>query len=129
MSEHLYLLALALIDQEGKRFMPLGGKSISKFIDPSSNPGIAGEGLASDLLLRVFQKSESGRLRRSNGDQSLLLIQLPMELMQERIPIIKAQWINTGDNEKLMAELQIVCNGIWSAVFNREDGLNFSKVT
>ena len=129
MSENLYLLALALIDQEGKRFMPLGGKSISKFIDPSSNPGTAGEGLASDLLLRVFQKSESGRLRRSNGDQSLLLIQLPMELMQERIPIIKAQWINTGDNEKLMAELQIVCNGIWSAVFNREDGLNFSKVT
>lgn len=129
MSEHLYLLALALIDQEGKRFMPLGGKSIGKFIDPSSNPGIAGEGLALDLLLRVFQKSESGRLRRSNGDQSLLLIQLPMELMQERIPIIKAQWINTGDNEKLMAELQIVCNGIWSAVFNREDGLNFSKVT
>ena len=129
MSEHLYLLALALIDQEGKRFMPLGGKSIGKFIDPSSNPGIAGEGLASDLLLRVFQKSESGRLRRSNGDQSLLLIQLPMELMQERIPIIKSQWINTGDNEKLMAELQIVCNGIWSAVFNREDGLNFSKVT
>ena len=129
MSENLYLLALALIDQEGKRFMPLGGKSISKFIDPSSNPGIAGEALASDLLLRVFQKSESGRLRRSNGDQSLLLIQLPMELMQERIPIIKAQWITTGDNEKLMAELQIVCNGIWSAVFNREDGLTFSKVT
>ena len=129
MSEHLYLLALALIDQEGKRFMPLGGKSISQFIDPSSNPGSDGEGLASDLLLRVFQKSESGRLRRSNGDQSLLLIQLPMELMQERIPIIKAQWINTGDNKKLMTELQIVCNGIWSAVFNREDGLNFSKVT
>ena len=102
MSENLYLLALALIDQEGKRFMPLGGKSISKFIDPSSNPGIAGEGLASDLLLRVFQKSESGSLRRSNGDQSLLLIQLPMELMQERIPIIKAQWINTGDNKKFI---------------------------
>ena len=129
MSEHLYLLAHALIDQEGKRIMPLGGKSISNFIDPSSNPGVTGEGLALDLLLRVFQKSESGRLRRSNGDKSLLLIQLPMELMQERIPIIKAQWINTGDNEKLMAELQIVCNGIWSAVFNREDGLNFSKVT
>jgi hypothetical protein len=52
-----------------------------------------------------------------------------MELMQERIPIIKAQWINTGDNKKLIAELQIVCNGIWSAVFNREDGLIFSKVT
>ena len=129
MSDPLYLLALALIDQEGKRFMPLGGKSISKFIDPNSNPGVTGEGLALDLLLRVFQKSESGRLRRSNGDKSLLLIQLPMELMQERIPIIKAQWINTGDNEKLMAELQIICNGIWSAVFNREDGLNFSKVT
>ena len=128
MSEHLYLLALALIDQEGKRFMPLGGKSINKFIDPSSNPRVEGEGLALDLLLRVFQKSESGRLRRSNGDQSLLLIQLPMELMQERIPIIKAQWITTGDNEKLVAELQIVCNGIWSAVFNREDGFNFSKV-
>lgn len=129
MNEHLYLLALALIDQEGKRFMPLGGKSISKFIDPSSSPGITGEGLTSDLLLRVFQKSESGRIRRSNGEKSLLLIQLPMELMQERIPLIKAQWIKTGDNQKLMAELQIVCNGIWSAVFNRQDGLTFSKVT
>ena len=129
MNEHLYLLALALIDQEGKRFMPLGGKSISKFIDPSSSPGVTGEGLASDLLLRVFQKSESGSLRRSNGEKSLLLIQLPMDLMQERIPLIKAQWIKTGDNQKLMAELQLICNGIWSAVFNREDGLNFSKVT
>ena len=97
-------------------------------LDPNSNPGVTAESLTSDLLLRVFQKSESGRLKRVNGDQSLLLIQLPMELMQERIPIIKAQWIKTGDNEKLLAELQTICNGIWSAVFNREDGLNFSKV-
>ncbi len=129
MNEHLYLIALALIEQEGKRFMPLGGKSINKFIDTKNDPGVTGEALASELLLRVFQKSESGWIRRINGDKSLLLIQLPMELMQEKIPLIKSRWIKSGDNEKLMAELQSICNGIWSAVFNREDGLIFSQVT
>ena len=129
MSEHLYLIAIALIDQDGQRFMPLGGKSISKSFDPNGSLADAGESLVAELLLRVFQKSESGRLRRSNGDKSLLLIQLPMELMQERIPLIKAQWIKSGDGEKLISDLKIICDGVWSAAFNREDGLHFSKVT
>ncbi len=129
MSEHQYLIALALIDQEGKRFMPLGGKSIGKSIDLSSNKDLTAKSLVAELLLRVFQKSESGSVRRGNGDQSLLIIQLPMESMQEKIPLIKSQWINSGDSKKLLGDLQVICNDIWSVIFNRENGMHFSKVT
>ncbi|KGG16583.1 MULTISPECIES: hypothetical protein [unclassified Prochlorococcus] len=123
-----YLIALALIEQSGKRAMPLGGRSIKEFIDLGSNPGKTGEKLINDLLLRVFQKSETGSLRRVNSDESLLLIQIPMLVMQEKIPLIKKQWMESGDSQKFIAELHIICGGIWKALFTREEGLYFLRI-
>ncbi|AAP99421.1 MULTISPECIES: hypothetical protein [Prochlorococcus] len=125
MEDNSYLIALALIEQEGKRSIPLGGKSIKKSFDPKNNQE-TGEELLKELLIRVFQKSESGSIKRVNSDNSLLLIQIPMLPMQEKIPLIKAQWIESGNNQQLISQLIDICQGIWSANFTREEGLNFT---
>ncbi len=126
MSELPYLVALALIEQEGIRAMPLGGKSIRHPITKDSDPGELGQTLAKELLLRVFQRSEDGPLRRVEGDRSLLLIQVQMEAMQESIPLIKAEWIATGNGEAFLEKLEKLCDGVWSLNFTRDNGIQFS---
>ena len=90
--DYPYLVAIALIKEKGSRAMPIGGKSLKESIRVNDDPGEIGENLAKELLIRVFQRSEKGNLRRAAGDRSLMLIQISMELMQEKIPyIISAQ--------------------------------------
>ena len=43
MIHHPYLIALALIKQEGKRYLPLGGKSLREGIDPMTENAQCGE--------------------------------------------------------------------------------------
>ena len=129
MNKHPYLIALALIEQEGKRLLPLGGKSLKDSIELDNDPGDIGKELANQVLLRVFQKSESKPLRRAYGERSLLIIQIPMISMQEQIPLIKANWINYGDSEKLIQDLNQICMGLWSISFSREGGIKFAKLS
>ena len=129
MNTYPYLIALALIEQDGKRLLPLGGKSLKKSIEIDNDPSDIGKELANQVLLRVFQKSESKPLRRAYGERSLLVIQIPMSVMQEKIPLIKANWINYGDNERLIQDLNQICMGVWSINFSREGGVNFSKLS
>ena len=129
MIDYPYLIALALIEQEGKRYMPLGGKSLSSAISLNSNPGETGSGLAQQVLLRVLAKSQSSPIRRVYGEKSLLIVQIPMNVMQEQIPLIKASWINSGNSEKLIEDLKSLCEGGWSMSFTRDKGIHFDKVT
>ena len=128
MIHHPYLIALALIKQEGKRYLPLGGKSLRESIDPMNDPGEIGRDLAQQVLLRVFEKSDSKPLNRAYGEKSLIIIQVPMNSMQDKLPIIKANWLNSGDNEKLIEELNILSDGIWTISFSRDQGVNYSNL-
>ena len=126
--EHPYLIALALMEQDGSRLLPLGGKSIKKALLPNANPGETGESLILQLLLRVIQKSETAPLRRAYKTQSLLLIEIPMISMQEKIPLIKAEWISSGNNPRFMSELQTISTKVWSVSFEKGQGVHFSKL-
>lgn len=128
MIEYPYLIALALIEQEGKRLMPLGGKSLKEEIKLEEDPVEIAETLVKELLLRIFQRSEDGSLRRASGDRSLLLIQVPMLEMQGQIPLLKSKWIESGDDEKLCSELIDICQGVWSLTFSRNEGTKFSRL-
>ncbi len=128
MTEYPYLVALALVEQMGKRSIPLGGKSLKKPIHENSDPGLLGQELAQQILLRVFQKSEVAPLKRANSDKSLLLIEIPIDLMQENIPLVKAHWIETGDNQKFISELRAICKRIWNITFSRDEGITFKKI-
>ena len=97
MIQYPYLISLALIQQKGERAMPLGGRSIKGLISKDENPGKIGEDLAKELLLRIYQNSDKAPLQRAAAEQSLLLIQIEMELMQNNIPTLKSQWIRSGD--------------------------------
>ena len=128
MIEHPYLIALALIEQEGKRALPIGGKSLKKALPSDYDPKEEGSLLIQELLLRVFQKSEDAPIKRAFAQNSLLLIQIPIDSMQENIPQLKAQWINTGNNQKFISELQIICEGVWNVIFTKQEGLKVSRL-
>ncbi len=128
MTDYPYLIALALIEQNGERAMPLGGKSLRSIIDEGDNPGKRGEALAMELLLRVFQRSDEGACKRIEGDNSLLLIQISMETMQKEIPHLKKQWIDSGNSEQFFHNLQNICDGVWALAFSRNEGIRFSKL-
>ena len=125
MTDNPYLIALALIEQGNRRFMPLGGKALKEPIsDILENKELA-ESISLELLVRVFQRSDDGALRRSGGNQSLLLVQMSLQLMQERLPLIKENWIKSGNKEVLFIELEKCSNGIWSLDFKRYEGIKF----
>ena len=64
MADSPYLLAIALFEQNGKRAMPLGGRSLPKdaMQDDAGIPAQIANELALELLLRVWQRSDQGPL-------------------------------------------------------------------
>jgi len=114
MADAPYLIALALLEQGEGRALPLQGKSLREPLAPDADPGAVGHALALDLLMRVWQRSDQGPLRRAAADQSLLLITVPIEALQEQVPALKAQWLNNGDTAGLLQELRQIASGVWS---------------
>ena len=78
-----YLVAMALIDQQGRRALPLGGRSQKEVAPQGEAPEALGHALVLELLLRVWQRSDQGVLQRAAGADSLLLVELPMERLPE----------------------------------------------
>lgn len=111
MADAPYLVALALVEIDGKRALPLTGKSQPQ--ESGGEPGEAGRTLALELLLRLWQRSDEGALRRSAAEDSLLLLEMPLELMSERLPLIKANWIAGGTTEELLASLKQLAQRRW----------------
>ena len=106
MADSPYLIAIALVTFAGQRAMPLNGKSQPATASQDSDPGEAGYTLGLELLLRVWQRSEEGALQRAGSDDSLLLLELPLEAMTEQRPLLKANGIAGGDTAALLSALE-----------------------
>ena len=113
MADAPYLIALALLEQDGQRAMPLQGKSLREPIAADADPGDVGQQQVLELLLRIWQRSDQGPLRRLGGELSLLLVAVPIEALQEQLPQIKADWLNSGDQTALITALGRLGSGLW----------------
>ena len=114
MADQPYLVALALIEQQGQRALPLAGRSQSAVAPKGGEPNELGHTLALELLLRVWQRSDAGVLKRAADSRSLLLVELPMDALPERLPGLKADWLTTGDTEACLAALREIALRAWS---------------
>ena len=128
MTDSPYLVAIALIEQEGSRLMPIGGKSLKEPISSADLSKKYIETIALELLIRVMSRSEEAPVRRVNGEQSFLAFQIPLEKMQKELPHLKAQWIKSGDTILLLSSLSRLCKGIWAINFVQYEGLKFDPL-
>ncbi len=126
MSTLHYLIALALIEQHKSRALPLGGKSLAKPISSNDNPASEADSLVLELLVRVLQRTDEGSLKRSYGDKSLIIIQLPIDEMQSKLPILKSDWINSGDTQVFLSDLKSICSGAWKVSYTRQSRILYS---
>ena len=125
MADAPYLIALALLEQNGERAMPLQGKSLREPLSADADPGEVGHQLALDLLVRVWQRSDQGPLQRAAADHSLLLITVPIEALQEQLPALKAAWLNTGDTPALLQGLRQIGSGVWQLALEPRQPLRY----
>jgi hypothetical protein len=125
MADTPYLVALALLEQEGQRSLPLTGKSQPAAAAAAADPGETGRGLALELLLRLWQRSDDVPLRRAAGQDSLLLLELPLEVLSEQLPVLKANWIATGDTAALLHGLSNLVHRGWRIQFVKYEPVSF----
>ena len=125
MEEQKYVIAIALAEQNNKRLMPLGGKTFSGVDTLSQSSKKEVEKIILDLLLRLFQRTTEGSLKISNDETGLLLAEISFESMHNNIPLIKSNWINTGDTDTLMKKLKSICANLWSVKFKKHEGIIF----
>ena len=128
MEEQKYLIAIALAEQNKKRLMPLGGKTIAQVISSSQPPQKESEKIILELLLRLFKRTNEGNLKISNDDNGLLLAEISFTDMHNNIPIIKSNWINTGDTVTLINKLISLCSKLWSVQYKKHEGIIFNKL-
>ena len=121
-----YLVALALVELDGKRALPLTGKTQSAAASEADDPGDDGRTLALELLLRLWQRSDEGPLQRSAADNSLLLIEIPLDAMSEQLPLLKASWLASGDTAAFETSLKgLVLRG-WRMGIAKYEPVSFS---
>jgi len=120
-----YLVALALVEFAGNRALPLSGKSQSFTAADAADPGEDGRTLALELLLRLWQRSDEGPLQRAAGEASLLLVELPLELMSEQLPLLKANWISGGDTTALLTSLEGLAIRAWRIRIAKYEPVSF----
>lgn len=125
MADAPYLVALALVELNGQRALPLTGKSQAAGTDNEDSPGEAGRTLALELLLRLWQRSDDGALQRAAGDDSLLLLEMPLEVMSERLPLLKATWVGGGDTASLQANLRQLAQRGWRVQIAKYEPVSF----
>ena len=128
MEEQKYVIAIALAEQNNKRLMPLGGKTSAGVETLSQSSKKEVEKIILDLLLRLFQKSTEGSLKISNEKIGLLLAEISFDRMQKNLPVIKSNWINTGDTDKLINKLKSICSNLWSIQYKKHEGIMFNDL-
>jgi len=128
MADAPYLIALALLEQNGERAMPLQGKSLRELLPADGDPGEVGRQQALELLVRVWQRSDQGALSRAAGDQSLLVVAVPIEALQEDLPALKAQWLNSGDTPALVQGIAALGAGVWSLNMEPREPLAYRRL-
>ena len=128
MEEQKYVIAIALAEQNNKRLMPLGGKTFSGVDTLSQSSKKEVEKIILDLLLRIFQRTTEGSLKISNNETGLLLAEISFESMHENIPLIKSNWINTGDIDTLIEKMKSICCNLWSIQYKKHQGIIFNDL-
>ena len=128
MANQDYLIAIALIEQNGIRAMPLGGKEIKDDLNNIDNFNKLGEEVILNLLLRVFQRSDDGPLKRSSEENGLLLVHMHPKRMQKELPFIKSEWIRDGDTNQFVKYLSNLSKEIWTASFIKYKGIEFKSI-
>ncbi len=128
MEEQKYIIAIALAEQNNKRLMPLGGKTFSGVDTLSQSSKKEVEKIILDLLLRLFQRTTEGSIKRSNDENGLLLAEISFESMHNNIPKIKSNWINSGDTDTLIKKLKSICSNLWSIQFKKHEGILFNNL-
>ena len=128
MEEQKYVIAIALAEQNNKRLMPLGGKTFSGVDTLSQSSKKDAEKIILDLLLRIFQRTGEGSLKISNNETGLLLAEISFESMHNNIPVIKSNWINSGDTATLIEKLKSICSNLWSIKFQKHEGIMFNDL-
>ena len=121
-----YLVALALVELDGKRALPLTGKTQSAAGAEANDPGEDGRTLALELLLRLWQRSDEGPLQRAAAHNSLLLIEIPLEVMSAQLPLLKASWLASGDTAAFEASLQALVIRGWRIGIAKYEPVSFS---
>jgi len=125
MADAPYLVALALLEVGGKRALPLTGKSIPEALREAPDPGDDGRPLALELMLRIWQRSSEAPIQRIGGDNSLLLVEVPLELMSEQLPLLKASWIASGDTTNFLERLEGLVSRGWRIVFAKYEPISY----
>ena len=125
MEEQKYVIAIALAEQNNKRIMPLGGKTFSAVDALSQSFKKEVEKIILDLLLRLFQRTTEGSIKISNDKICLLLAEISFESMNKNIPVIKSNWINSGDTDTFIEKLKSICSNLWSVQFKKHEGIMF----
>lgn len=125
MAETPYLVALALVEFDGRRALPLTGRSLPGSAAEASDPGDTGRSLALELLLRLWQRSEEAPLQRAAGDTSLLLVEIPLDVMTEQLPQLKADWLAGGDTAVLLSGLDALATRGWRVTVARYEPVSF----
>ncbi len=128
MEEQKYLIAIALAEQNNKRLMPIGGKTFSGIDILSQASKKEAEKIVLDLLLRLFKRTAEGNLKISNNETGLLLAEINFESMQNKLPIIKSNWINYADTDALIDNLKSICSNLWSIQHKKHDGIIFNDL-
>ena len=129
MASNDYLIAIALIEQNSVRAMPLGGKEIKDNLDDKDIIKKLGEDVILNLLLRVFQRSDEGPLKRASEDSGLLLVHMHPKRMQKELPFIKSEWIRDGDTKQFLKYLGNLSKEVWSASFVKYKGIEFNSIS
>ena len=128
MASQDYLIAIALIEQNNLRAMPLGGKEIKYNLEEEGNLIKLGEDVILNLLLRVFQRSDEGAIKRVSEDKSLLLVHMHPKRMQKELPFIKSEWIRDGDTTQFLKYLGNLSKEIWTASFIKYKGMELVSI-
>lgn len=129
MADAPYLIAMALMEQNGSRTMPLQGQSLREPIAPDGDPGEVGRRQALELMLRVWQRSDQAPVQRAAGNRSLLLAELPIEALTEQLPRLKAAWLNGSGTDSLIEGLTAIgAASIWSLEVEPRTPLVFERV-
>lgn len=127
MAEASYLVALALLEIGGKRALPLAGRSMSASALEAEDPGEDGRVLALELLLRLWQRSDEGAIQRAAGENSLLLVEIPLDLMSDQLPLIKANWLSGEDSEVFLGKLKGLVKRGWRIVFVKYEPVGYHR--
>ena len=128
MANQDYLIAMALIEQNGIRALPLGGKEIKEDLENNENFNKLAEEVVLNLLMRVFQRSDEGSLKRASEDKGLLVVHMHPKRMQKELPFIKSEWIRDGDTNQFLKYLGNLSKEIWTATFIKYKGVEFTSI-